>query len=322
MSRIYDALKVADGMQASSLAQLIDETHVHASATSDQAVEHDFANDDVAGPDDLVLPSDQSDGPSVNSVIYRSVSMMSKTGGPLLPFGDTTSKTAEQYRILRTNLLQHELNPRIIGVASATPGDGKTLTAINLAGILALKGDSSVLLVDSDLRQRSIAKTLGIDSSPGLTNVIRGDCSTEAAIVHIDRCPGLFVLPAGDEFGNPAELLDSPVFRDMVSNLSQEFSYIVFDTTPMTEVTDFRIVQQVCEGILTVVRPDHTSRAALAKASKVQQIEKALGTVINAVDDWFLWRSSDHYRYYPREAAGAPGKSKGSKHWLRRMLGR
>jgi len=73
------------------------------------------------------------------------------------------------------------------------------------------------------------------------------------------------------------------------------------DTTPTAVVTDFKIVQQLCDGVLLVVRPDHTNRTALRKTIESEAQDKLLGIVINAVDDWFLWKSQQSYSYYYQE---------------------
>jgi capsular exopolysaccharide synthesis family protein len=316
MSRIYDALKYSEADRSAALLQLIDEEHDHASADSpdvppvEPAAELQSLSLLAERDDHRIVPQDApahtippNPPPRLEP---RTVSAATPPGTPVFPFGGPDSRASEHYRILRTNLVQHELAPRIIAVTSAAPGDGKTITAINIAGILALKGDARVLLIDADLRQRALARTVGIPSTPGLTDVIQGHTSFEEAAVRITQLPGLSVLPAGTVSGKPSELLDSPLFRATVESLRAQFTYVVVDTTPMTAVTDFKLVQQICDGVLVVVRPDHTNRAIFAKAMEVQQKDKFLGTVVNAVEDWFLWNTNDHYKYYSsRPTSGA-----------------
>ncbi len=225
---------------------------------------------------------------------YRTVNL-NIAAGPLIPFDESNPRIAEQYRVLRTNILLHSARPRVIAISSGSLGDGKTVTSINLAGILALKSDANVLLVDADLRQCKVATSLGIPSSPGLADVLQDRCSLEEAIVQVEEIPNLLVLPAGEATGNPAELLDSVPWKRAIMTLRAHFSYTIVDTTPVTAVADFQLVQQVCDAVLFVLRPDHTKRSLLEKALSAVPKEKLLGTVLNAVPDWFLWNIRESY---------------------------
>ena len=225
---------------------------------------------------------------------YRSVHL-NIAHGPLIPFDGSNLRIAEQYRLLRTNILLHSARPRVIAISSGSLGDGKTVTSINLAGTLALRSDAKVLLVDGDLRQCKIATSLGIPSSPGLADVIQERCSLDEAIVQVEEIPNLLVLPAGEAKGNPAELLDSLQWKKATMTLRANFSFTIIDTTPVTAVADFQLVQQVSDGVLFVLRPDHTKRSLLKKALSAVPKEKLLGTVLNAVPDWFLWNIRESY---------------------------
>jgi capsular exopolysaccharide synthesis family protein len=220
----------------------------------------------------------------------------------VLPFDGTDRKTAESYRILRTNLLHLAAQPKVIAISSAGPGDGKTTTAINISGALALKRESRVLLIDCDLRHGSVAPALGIEPSPGLAEALTGLCPLEDAIAQTDVLPNLFVLPAGRPMANPAELLDSGAFREMVSELREKFHFSVVDTTPIDIVADYALVQEVCDGTILVVRSDHTDRRTCMNAFQSVAKGKLLGTVLNCAQDWFLWRTRDYYGYYGRAA--------------------
>lgn len=226
--------------------------------------------------------------------LYRSAHL-NLAHGPLIPFDGSNLRIAEQYRLLRTNILMHPARPKVIAISSSSLGDGKTVTSINLAGTLALRSDANVLLVDGDLRQCKIATSLGIPSSPGLADVLQERCSLEEAIVQVEEIPNLLVLPAGDATGNPAELLDSAQWKRAIMTLRASFSFTIIDTTPVTAVADFQLVQQVSDGVLFVLRPDHTKRSLLKKALLAVPKDKLLGTVLNAVPDWFLWNIRESY---------------------------
>jgi capsular exopolysaccharide synthesis family protein len=226
---------------------------------------------------------------------------------PLLPFDDSDTEAGEQYRLLRTSIRFHPAAPKVIAISSPMPGDGKTTTAINTAAILALKEGSQVLLIDGDLRQQGVGRAIGLKTEYGLSDVIAGKCALQAAVVRTEKIPGLLVLTAGAAAINPAELLDSDSFRALVSTLKAQFSYIVFDTTPVTAVADFKLVQQVSDGFVLVVRPGHTNRSEFQKALEIEPRQKLLGVVINAFQEWFLYRHPGGY-YYRRPMARAAAR--------------
>lgn len=226
---------------------------------------------------------------------------------PILPFDGSDCDAAEEYRLLRTNIRFHAAAPQVIAISSPMPGDGKTITAINTAGILALKDRSRVLLIDADLRQQGLSRALGLKTAHGISDLISGKCAADDAIVRTDRIPGLHVLTAGGVADNPAELLDSDAFRSLVSALKPQFSYIIFDTTPVSAVADFKLVQEVSDGFILVVRPDSTNRTELRKALELEPRQKLLGVVINAFQEWFLYRQPGSYYYYRQSSAHVAG---------------
>jgi receptor protein-tyrosine kinase len=220
---------------------------------------------------------------------------------PLLPFDGNNSKAGEQYRILRTKILHHPAQPRVLVVSSPAAGDGKTVTAINLAGALALKGDSDVLLVDADFRRAGVAQSLGLSPEPGLAGVLAGDCTLEDALVRIEQVPALQVLPAGRCKGNPSELLDSARWRVCCAEFRKRFSFTVLDTPPVASVADYELVQVASDGVVIVVRMDHTDRDLSRKVLESVPGGKLLGMVINCFQPWLLRKSHDYYYYYAEE---------------------
>jgi capsular exopolysaccharide synthesis family protein len=226
---------------------------------------------------------------------FRTVHLQLSTKTPLFPFHGADPNSAEEYRLLRTRLLQHPAAPRMMVVSSASAGDGKTVTAINIAGILAMKSDVRVLLIDADMRRSSVAQKLGMLSGPGLAEVLRGECPLDDAIVCTAEMPNLHVIPAGATPSNPAELLDSSLWKSIAANLRDRFPYIVVDSTPIAAVADFELVQAVCDGIVVVIRPDHTNRKLFDAALKCRPADRILGVVINAAEDWPFARAEASY---------------------------
>lgn len=229
---------------------------------------------------------------------YRVLRTNIAKGVPLFPFGQDSSEAAEEYRMLRTTILQHPNKPKCIAVSSASPNDGKTITAINLAGILAKTNDTRLLLIDTDMRRPSVALALGIPTSPGLADVLAGTCSLQDAIVEIEDFPGFYVLPSGEAQNNPAELLASDRWTRSIAKLREQFTAIVCDTTPVAAVADFNLVKQAADGLILVVRPDNTNRAALRSALAIEPRAMLLGVVVNASEDWFLCPKKGGYGGY------------------------
>lgn len=300
MSRIYEALRQSDKSTESSIAELIvgDQTVVF---DDSQKTEEDVPIQEVyahlAEPlleQESFLDVAEQHQPSQ----YRVVPLHVQAHVPIIAFDGSFGRAAEQYRILRTNILQHPKQPAMIAISSANPGDGKTITAINTAAILATKSDYRVLLIDADLRQCSVAPALGIDSGPGLVGVLSGECTLEDAIVRIEQLPNLHVLPSGRLCANPVELLDSAYCNSLIQRIRERFDFIVVDTTPTAAVADFKLVLQFCDGVLLVARPDHTNRDAFARALQIEPQEKLLGTVLNSSEEWFLWKGQDRYLHY------------------------
>jgi len=231
--------------------------------------------------------------PRPNRVIRLRASALS----PIFPSDKAGHPAAEQYRIIRTKLLHHPKKPKLVVVSSASSGDGKTTTSINIAGSLSLKSDFRVLLVDGDLRHPRVADELDLPITPGLSDVLSGTVELEAAIVRAEQFPNLFILPAGTPAVDAAELLDSPRWNEFLVKVRAQFAGVVFDAPPVATVTDYELLQIACDGVIFVARPDHSDRVACTRALKGIPEQKFLGVVLNCVEDWWLSKTPA-YGYY------------------------
>lgn len=243
--------------------------------------------------------------PSLQEV--RTVSLHVRAPSPLLPFEEGQWLASEQYRILRTKINHHARQPRLIVFSSPASGDGKSVSAINLAGALSLKSGAQVLLLDADFRRSAVHLQLGIPEAPGLSEVLRGICSAEEALVRAHELPNLYVMPAGAVPANPAELLDSARWIALCAKLRKLFQYVVVDSPPVAAVADYELIQAACDGVILVARPDQTPRPLLQKALDTVPKDKLLGVVVNCVPDWFLAKhtGSDLYYHYSNNGAYA-----------------
>jgi capsular exopolysaccharide synthesis family protein len=235
--------------------------------------------------------------PEICISTVRTLPLRIPGGTPVLPFDGDHWDANEQYRILRTRLIHQSKQPRVIVVSSAGSGDGKTITAVNLAGALSLKTDSKVLLVDADFRRSTIHAQLGLPKEPGLADVLRGACTLEEALVQTEQLPNLYVLASGEAKGNPAELLDSSPWPAVCAQMRQAFRYVIVDSPPIAAVADYDLIQAVCDGVVLVQRPDHTNRKQCKAALELIPKDKLIGAVLNCVPNWFLGRYSSPYYY-------------------------
>jgi len=241
--------------------------------------------------------------PEMDSV--RTLPLLISDRAPLMPFEEEHWRAVEQYRIIRTKVTNHPKQPRMILISSAGPGDGKSVTAANLAGALALKMDSTVLLVDGDFRRSTLCSELGLPETPGLSEVLGMGLPLEKAVIRSEQFPNLYVLPAGKAVENPTELLDSPQWTALRARLREQFRYIIVDSPPIGAVADYDLLQAACDGVIMVLRPDHTNRQSCLKALEILGKEKLLGVVMNCVHSWFLGHSYGYGYSYRRRARGS-----------------
>jgi capsular exopolysaccharide synthesis family protein len=256
-------------------------------------------------------PVNASTSPVPAENLERTVSLQVSALTPVFPFLDEAqSAAAEQYRIIRTKLLHSPKKPQLVVVSSPSSGDGKTITSINIAAALSLKENLSVLLVDADLRRRMIAELLGIPIAPGIADVLSGRVNLGSAVVRAREFPNLCILPAGEGGQSATELLHSERLKLIIQRWRSQFDIVIMDATPMAVVADYELLQHVSDGVILVVRPDHTERKTCMSALQSVPKEKFIGVVLNCMKDWWLCKTYD-YNYYGKtykSAARSPVK--------------
>ena len=264
----------------------------------------------AAGP--VVLP--------VGSPPIRRVKLAIPATVPALPFENQNEAAAEQYRIARTKIVHHPKKPRTIGVTSPGAGDGKTVTAINLAGALSLKAAAKVLLVDVDFRRSAVHALLGLPKSPGLAEVIEGSCSFEEAVLEVEGYPNLNIITAGESKVNPSELLESARWHAICERFRAQYEFAILDTPPVGVVADWDLIQLATDGIVLVFRPDHTKRSSCAKVIEAMPKDKLIGVLLNHTKPWpfgahagYGYGSQSVYGAPPAQEGGRPAKRPGHK---------
>ena len=195
---------------------------------------------------------------------------------------DPTSFEADQYRTIGHVLERKQPPMNLIAVTSAMAGDGKTTTALNLAGTLARAQEARVLVVDLDLRTRTLGSCLGlIVQSPGLVDLILDpDLRLDDVIRRHPRFP-LSVLTAGPAPTVPYELLKSARMGELLHEVRRRFDCVVLDTPPLVPVPDFRLIADLVDGFVIVVAAHRTPRRLLEDALDVIDLVKLIGIIFN-----------------------------------------
>jgi capsular exopolysaccharide synthesis family protein len=209
-----------------------------------------------------------------------------------------SSFEAEQYRVLRHRVEQFQKSDglSVFAVSSPTVGDGKTTTAINLAGALAQSPQARVLIMDCDLRRPSVTGELALEGreSPGLVDAILNERLTLDDVVQVIEPLNLSVLPAGKRPVAPYEVLQSPRLDFLLTVARTRYDYIIVDTPPLVSVPDCRVIGKWVDGFLIVVTAHKTSRKLVEEAMQVPEPAKILGLVFNGDDHHF---SMDYYAH-------------------------
>jgi capsular exopolysaccharide synthesis family protein len=192
------------------------------------------------------------------------------------------SLAAEQYRSLRTRIKAAESGRvfRSLIITSPNKGDGKSLTAANLALTMGQDFQQRVLLVDADLRRPSIHHLFGINETPGLTDVLMGGSTIENALVDIPE-HHVTVLPSGLVPVHPAELLGSAGMRRVLDTLRTRYDRVILDMPPVAPLADVSIAAGMVDGILMIVRAGVTPKPAIERALAGLEVSKVLGLVLN-----------------------------------------
>jgi capsular exopolysaccharide synthesis family protein len=207
------------------------------------------------------------------------------------------SQFTEAFRSLRTSLLLATAGhpPKFILFTSATPSEGKTTTASNLACVLAQR-DTRVLLIDADLRRPNVHHRFGLTGKVGLTTLLAGTTTLEESIQHVPEIPNLDILPSGPVPPFPTELLSSDSMVSLIERLGHIYNHIVIDSPPILSVTDGVILARMAEAVVLVIRHGKSSRHVIRRARDLLARSGApiTGVVLNSVD----LNSPEYYGYY------------------------
>lgn len=206
----------------------------------------------------------------------------------IVAFYEKHSPVAEQYRSLRTNILalKPDKQLRSVTVTSSINSEGKTVTAINLAISMAQDlNKKKIVLIDGDMRRGRVSRYLGVvDCQAGLSDLLHEDNVNPGAFINIG-IDNLTIVPSGKYPANPAELLGSMRFRNLLSLLKEKYDFIIIDAPPIIPVTDAGIIGSQTDGVLMVVQAGRTQRGVVKHSESLlkQAQAKILGFILSNV---------------------------------------
>ncbi len=259
----------------------------------------------------LALVPDMA-APSKGGYYYRDdkkvQSKTSSSGGskqPVLIGRDISFAASEAYKLLRTKLqfsFADDNDCHVIGFSSALSGEGKSLSAVNLAYTLSQLG-KKVVLIDCDMRRPTLAEKLGIQKAPGLSNYLSGQSKGELVC---QKCgikgdeDAFDVIAAGHNPPNPIELLSSSRMSKVLNRLRDIYDYVILDLPPVGEVSDALAVAKETDGILLVVRQNYCNRPALSDVARQFEFinAKILGIVYNCTSEGGGKYGKKYYKKY------------------------
>ena len=224
---------------------------------------------------------------------------------------------AESFRATLTSILfagENGTRPRVLVVTSPSPGEGKTTVVSNLAICLA-EINRRVLLIDADMRKPRVHKIFDIANRRGLSDLLRESGTIEqrglASFVSGTEIPGLFVLPSGSPTHSIPNLLHSVRTPELISCAKEEFDTVLIDTPPMMQISDARVLGQMSDAVILILRAGQTTRGT-AKAASERFLEdgtRVLGTVLNSWNpkaNGYGYYDNDYYEYYYAEKEEQP----------------
>jgi capsular exopolysaccharide synthesis family protein len=218
--------------------------------------------------------------------------------GKVVVMPDIPAAAVEQYRRLAASLhhAQFERNMKVLMITSASPGEGKTLTAANLALTLSESYRRKVLLIDADLRRPSVHHIFELPSVLGLSDALQSETDQKLSVIQVSE--NLTVLPAGRPDSDPMGSLTSDRMRRIVQDAAAHFDWVIIDTPPVGFLSDAKLLVAMVDAALFVVRAGKSPYRLIQRALDAVGREAILGVVLNAVDEHVDDAGYYYYGYY------------------------
>jgi polysaccharide chain length determinant protein (PEP-CTERM system associated) len=216
---------------------------------------------------------------------------------------DPQSIASQQYGILAVKVAgwMRQNGGRILAITSATGGEGKSLTALNLSLALAASSQGRVLLVDCDLRLPQVHERLGLKTAKGLSDLLTGAEIDPSNC--ISRLRGLDIIASGSTPADPSNLIGSGRMQEILAQLREEYQLVILDSPPIVPIADSHILAGLADGVLLVVRARKTRPELFQYALESLGTTKLTGVVLNDVE-YSAGPYAGAYRYYERHYLG------------------
>jgi capsular exopolysaccharide synthesis family protein len=220
----------------------------------------------------------------------------------------TFSAAVEQYRKLAASLhyAQSARGVKAIIVTSAIPGEGKSLTASNLALTLSGSYQRRVLLIDGDLRRPSLHEIFGVPNMAGLSDGLVRRSIREIAVRSV--APRLSLLPSGPPIDDPTGRLTSDQMKRVLDEARARYDWVIFDTPPIALVSDAKLLSEMVDGVVLVVEAGRTGYPALLRAVETIGRGRVIGVVLNRAEP--IPGARDGYSNYYSDNGPRPTTSK------------
>ncbi|MDQ1473790.1 MAG: protein-tyrosine kinase [Bryobacterales bacterium] len=207
----------------------------------------------------------------------------------------------EEFRSLRTRLnhMQSQQDLRSIVVTSASPAEGKTFSAINLA-LAQAQLESPVLLADLDLRRPVVHNMFQCEKSPGFSDFLLAEKPLEECVRRIEGT-NLYFMPAGTQVKNPLELLNMRQVKHMIDAFRKIFNWVILDTPPLLFSADANLLATLTDGTLIVVRIGSTTYDTVIRAMQSLCENNVLGIIANGARAGELYSKYTYYYTKPDE---------------------
>ncbi len=218
-------------------------------------------------------------------------------GGRLVTDAQMPPVYREQYRRLAASL--HRLRSdglSIVMVASALPGEGKTLTAANLGLTFSQSYRREVLLIDADLRRPGLHKVFGLANEDGLTDMMAGAIERKLTVRPV--VPQLWLLPAGAPTADPMAALTSPRLKRVFAQAAESFDWVIVDTPAMNLLPDATLLASMVDGVLLVVKAGSTPCDPVRRLVEAIGRGRILGSVLNQANARVLRPYTSRYDEY------------------------
>lgn len=218
-------------------------------------------------------------------------------GNRLVSAARTPGLAFEQYRRLGATLHQAQIEKsiRVVMLTSAVAGEGKTLTAANLALTLSESYGRNTLLIDADLRRPTLHTLFDVPNVTGLSDGLREDATQRLSVQRVS--PRLSLLTAGRPDGDPTSLLTSEMMRKVVEEAAVTFDWVVIDTPPVGLITDAKLLAGMVDTVLFVIQSASTPYEVARRAIEALGKNRVMGIVLNRVETEHPLGRDKYYRY-------------------------